>query len=247
MSSWNLDMLPGSQPANHIIVRHALAEKIDGAETLMRTLDLEEGSYLVKAKSAADEGVVITGLPTAPVEATKATLARVQVLGASAALVLAGLLGWWWVHRSLRPLAEVSRAAAEVAELPMGSGEVSLAQHRVRDELARPGDEVGEVEHRVVARVATTTERSESRGQVSRRPFNEVHPTVVPSQLAACLDDHRRVEVDGVDRCGAEDIEDQLGAGPGATAKFGHPSARGATTQRDQTPSLEALEQASRW
>lgn len=123
-----------------------LADEVD-SEPLMRTLDLEAGRHLVEADTAGRDGVVIAGLPTAPVEGTKAALARVQVLGSLAALVLAGLLGFWWVRRSLRPLAEVSQAAARVAELPMGSGEVSLSQHRVREDLSQPGDEVGAVGH----------------------------------------------------------------------------------------------------
>jgi two-component system OmpR family sensor kinase len=112
---------------------------------VVRTMDLDQGEFLVQAESVGNGGFVVLGLPTAAVDRTKADLARVQVLGSLAALVVAGLLGWWWIRRSLRPLGEVSQAAARVADVPMGSGEVSLAPYRVRRELAEPGTEVGDV------------------------------------------------------------------------------------------------------
>lgn len=116
-----------------------------GSEPLVRTVGLEAGRYLIEADTAGQDSVVIAGLPTTEVDGVKATLGLVQVLGSLAALVLAGLLAWWWIRRSLRPLGDVSRAAARVADVPMGSGEVSLAPYRVRGELAEPGDEVGDV------------------------------------------------------------------------------------------------------
>lgn len=113
---------------------------------LTRTMDLDGGQSLVLSEVVDDEdGVAVVGVPTAAVDRMKAGLARVQILGSLAALVLAGLLGWWWIRRSLRPLGEVSRAAVCVAGVPMGAGEVSLEQYRVRRELAEPGDEVGDV------------------------------------------------------------------------------------------------------
>ncbi|XKH55539.1 HAMP domain-containing histidine kinase [Citricoccus nitrophenolicus] len=125
-----------------------LGELADDAEDveLIRTMDLQAGQFLVVSEIVDDEGgVAVVGLPKAAVDRTKANLAQVQILGSLAALVLAGLLSWWWIRRSLRPLGEVSRAAVRVADVPMGAGEVSLEQYRVRRELARPGDEVGDV------------------------------------------------------------------------------------------------------
>lgn len=145
-----------------------LTDEID-SEPLVRTVDLEAGRYLIEADTAGRDGVVIAGLPTAPVEGTKTTLAQVQVMGSLAALVLAGLLGFWWVRRSLRPLAEVSHAAARVAELPMGSGEVSLSQHRVREDLTRPGDEVGDVGHALNRLIDSVDGAFEQRHQSEQR------------------------------------------------------------------------------
>lgn len=111
-----------------------------------RTMDLQRGRYLVRGEVIDDDNnLAVVGLPMAEVDAMKTRLLQVQVLGSVAALVLAGLLSWWWIRRSLRPLGEVSQAAARVADVPMGSGEVSLQPYRVRPELARQGDEVGDV------------------------------------------------------------------------------------------------------
>jgi two-component system OmpR family sensor kinase len=113
---------------------------------MIRTMGLDEGQFFVHSEVVDDQGgVAVVGLPTAAVDRTKAALAQVQLFGSLAAMVLAGLLCWWWIRRSLRPLGEVSQAAARVADVPMGSGEVSLEKYRVRRELAEPGDEVGDV------------------------------------------------------------------------------------------------------
>lgn len=113
---------------------------------IYRTMELQHGRYLVRGEVVDDDNnVAVVGLPMAEVDEMKARLVQVQVLGSVAALVLAGLLSWWWIRRSLRPLGEVSQAAARVADVPMGSGEVSLQPYRVRPELARTGDEVGDV------------------------------------------------------------------------------------------------------
>lgn len=113
---------------------------------LVRTIDLEAGQFVVQAEIMDDaDGVAVVGVPTKTVDKTKSNLAQVQVLGSLAALILAGLLCWWWIRWSLRPLGEVSQAAALVADVPMGSGEVSLGQYRVRRQLAEPGTEVGDV------------------------------------------------------------------------------------------------------
>lgn len=89
--------------------------------------------------------VVVTGLPTAQVEGTRDVLIAGIAGGSAAALVVTGLLGLWWVRRSLRPLVRVSSSAAQVAALPLESGEVPVREHMLRGELAQPGTEVGDV------------------------------------------------------------------------------------------------------
>lgn len=110
-----------------------------------RRVMLESGEHLVQAGAVGQDAAAMAGLPTAGVDGTRDTLMWVQVVGSLSALTLAGLLGWWWIRRSLRPLVQVSQAAARVAGLPMGSGEVSLQDHRVPKRWSCPGDEVGDV------------------------------------------------------------------------------------------------------
>ncbi|WMY78729.1 HAMP domain-containing sensor histidine kinase [Citricoccus sp. I39-566] len=143
----------------------------------VQRVQLDSGSYLVRAAvvdAVSGDGevspaVAVAGLPTAEVDGTKAVLAWVQVIGSLTALVVAGVAGWWWIRRSLRPLAEVSRAAARVAEVPMGSGEVSLARYRVRGGLAQPGDEVGEVGHALNRLVDSVDGAFEQRNRSERK------------------------------------------------------------------------------
>ncbi|MGW9827954.1 putative ATPase [Brevibacterium pityocampae] len=47
MSSWNLDMLPGSQPANHIIVRHALSEHLQ----IVRAATTNRSGFFLRAET----------------------------------------------------------------------------------------------------------------------------------------------------------------------------------------------------
>ncbi|WP_159553634.1 cell wall metabolism sensor histidine kinase WalK [Citricoccus sp. K5] len=146
-------------------------------EGVTRTVDLEAGRYLVRAQAVdavsgigqVSPAVAVAGLPTSEVDGTKATLAWVQVLGSLAALAVAGVAGWWWIRRSLRPLSDVSHAAARMAEVPMGTGDVTLAQYRVRADLAQPGDEIGDVGHALNRLVDSVDGAFEQRNRSERR------------------------------------------------------------------------------
>ncbi|MGW9550752.1 sensor histidine kinase [Citricoccus zhacaiensis] len=146
-------------------------------EGVTRTVDLEAGRYLVRAQAVdavsgtgqVSPAVAVAGLPTSEVDGTKATLVWVQVVGSLGALAVAGVAGWWWIRRSLRPLSDVSRAAARMAEVPMGTGDVSLAQYRVRADLAQPGDEVGDVGHALNRLVDSVDGAFEQRNSSERR------------------------------------------------------------------------------
>jgi two-component system OmpR family sensor kinase len=75
----------------------------------------------------------------------EATLGKVEIaelIAFSAALLLAGFIGTGFVRLSLRPLRRVAATASRVTELPLGSGDVTLAE-RVPD--ANPRTEVGQV------------------------------------------------------------------------------------------------------
>ncbi|ROZ62356.1 sensor histidine kinase [Kocuria soli] len=95
--------------------------------------------------TAESQRYVITGLPSQQVDHTRDVLLATILGGSAAALLVTALLGFWWIRRSLRPLAKVSESAADVAALPLESGEVPVRDHLVRGDLAQPGTEIGDV------------------------------------------------------------------------------------------------------
>lgn len=100
------------------------------------------GDYRVLATSGQDGDVLITGLPTEPVEAAVHRLELVASLVLGVALVVAGVAGALWVRWSLRPLNRVAATATRVSELPLASGEVALPPRAPESD---PRSEVGRV------------------------------------------------------------------------------------------------------
>ncbi len=106
------------------------------------TVDLSSyGEYRMTA-SHTSTGIVVTGLPLAPVTHTLQQVAIAELAVFLAALVMTGVIGTAWVRFSLRPLRRVAATATRVTRLPLSSGEVSLPE-RVPD--ANPATEVGQV------------------------------------------------------------------------------------------------------
>ncbi|MBO0913961.1 sensor histidine kinase [Streptomyces laculatispora] len=86
-------------------------------------------AYRVTAVHGDDQDILITGLPLHPVEETVHRLEAVEAVEAAlfgAALVITGIVGVLWVRVSLRPLQRVTARAAEVAGLPLASGEIAM-------------------------------------------------------------------------------------------------------------------------
>jgi two-component system, OmpR family, sensor kinase len=73
-----------------------------------------------------DGSIYITGLPLSGTQDFLQDVALVEIVVFGAVLVLAGVLGFFWVRFALRPLRRVAATASQVAELPLESGEVSL-------------------------------------------------------------------------------------------------------------------------
>ena len=119
-----------------------------GAEIHPMDATLSSGSYRVLALDDPERlGSVLVGMPLVEKEETLASFALASA-GISVLGVLgSGIIGWVLVRRSLRPLQQVSAAAAGVAALPLATGEVSLADQQVPAGLAEPGTEVGDVGH----------------------------------------------------------------------------------------------------
>jgi two-component system OmpR family sensor kinase len=100
------------------------------------------GDYRVLATPGKDGDVLITGLPTEPVDAAVHRLELVASLVLGVAIVVAGVAGALWVRFSLRPLNRVADTATRVSELPLASGEVALPPRAPESD---PRSEVGRV------------------------------------------------------------------------------------------------------
>ncbi len=100
------------------------------------------GDYRLTAITGRDGDALITGLPLSGMESTLSKVEIAELVAFSAALVLTGLLGTGLVRLSLRPLRRVAATAARVTELPLASGEVTLAE---RVPGTDPRTEVGQV------------------------------------------------------------------------------------------------------
>ena len=100
------------------------------------------GPYQLMASPARDGTTVITGLPLGPAQNILQDVELTEAVVFGATLILTGLLGTGFVRLSLRPLRRVAATATRVTELPLASGEVTLAE-RVPD--ANPRTEVGQV------------------------------------------------------------------------------------------------------
>ncbi|TQK50713.1 two-component system OmpR family sensor kinase [Streptomyces sp. SLBN-118] len=97
---------------------------VDGHGHSIRLSSL--GPYRVTAVHGEDQDTMITGLPLHPVEETVHRLEAVEASLFAAALVITGIAAALWVRISLRPLQQVTARAAEVAGLPLASGEIAM-------------------------------------------------------------------------------------------------------------------------
>lgn len=98
------------------------------------------GDYRLVAFTGHDGDVHIAGLPLRGVQDTVRRLELIEITVFGTALIVMGLLGTGLIRLSLRPLGRVTATAADVSDLPLESGEVTLP-HRVEE--ADPRTEVG--------------------------------------------------------------------------------------------------------
>lgn len=101
------------------------------------------GSY--RAEALTEDGVsYVVALPTRDVDEAVSSLVTYEVVLIGAGAVLAAGAGLLLVRRQLRPLREVAGTAHRVSELPLGGGDVELAE-RVPARLTDERTEVGQV------------------------------------------------------------------------------------------------------
>ncbi|MGK5171710.1 sensor histidine kinase [Geodermatophilus sp. CPCC 205761] len=114
----------------------------DGAP---RTVDLGAlGAYRLVATPAGDGEVIVTGLPLASVRTALLRVVAVEVAAGLLGLLAAGGAAALVIGRTLRPLQRVAVTADRVAEVPLSSGEVRLAERVPAAETDRH-TEVGRV------------------------------------------------------------------------------------------------------
>ncbi|WP_048474084.1 sensor histidine kinase [Mycolicibacterium chlorophenolicum] len=111
------------------------------------TVDLDGlGRYRVVSFPAHHPGQsVVAGLPTSDVDDTMLWVAAIFCIVAAVALVGAGTAGVVIIRRQLAPLARVSAAAQQVADLELDRGEVRLPTPIVKVDPAAANTEVGQL------------------------------------------------------------------------------------------------------
>jgi two-component system OmpR family sensor kinase len=109
-----------------------------------QSVDLPDlGSYRVLVTDLPG-GTVVAGLPRGEVRETVERLVQLELLTGLLGVLAAAGVGMVVVRRQLSPLREVAATAHRVAELPLASGEIEMAE-RVPERLTDERTEVGQV------------------------------------------------------------------------------------------------------
>ncbi|MGB2922238.1 MAG: HAMP domain-containing sensor histidine kinase [Mycobacterium sp.] len=124
-----------------------------------RTVDIEGlGRYRVVSSPAHHPGqAIVTGLPTADVDETLLWVFVIFCVVGAVALLAAATAGIVIVRRQLEPLARVSAAAQQVADLELDRGEVRLPTPIVKVDPAAAHTEIGQLSgalNRMLDRIA---------------------------------------------------------------------------------------------
>ena len=123
-----------------------LAAVPTGAAAAPVTVDVDGlGASRAVAVPAFTNGqpvTVVAVLPLSRVDQIAARLVAVEIVAVVLALLFVGVLGTWFVRRSLRPLQDVAETAGAVARLPLERGDVVIPA-RVASPI--PTTEVGQV------------------------------------------------------------------------------------------------------
>ena len=122
------------------------------------------GEYRVGFQTAGDGTTFVSGVSMGRENATIARLALTLGIAITAGLVLAALVAYVIVRRSLRPLDEVAATARQVTTVQLHRGEVDLGI-RVPERYTDPRTEVGQVGaalNSMLGHVSTALERRQA-------------------------------------------------------------------------------------
>jgi two-component system OmpR family sensor kinase len=146
-----------------------------------RNLPSVGGTYLLSAFTGHDDDVLITGLPTANMDDTLRSVQMTDLGVSAAVLLLFGVVGTAWVRLSLRPLRRVAATAAQVADLPLESGEVELPAGVPDTDPRTEAGQVGASFNRMLGHIqAALARRAASEARLRRFAADASHELRTP-------------------------------------------------------------------
>jgi two-component system OmpR family sensor kinase len=129
--------------------------------TTTRFLSWADDTYELTAieDPDGDGNIYVTGISLSGVHDFLGDVALAEGAVSAGVLLLAGVLGFYWVRFSLRPLRRVAFTATQVAELPLESGEVSLPAGVPDTDPTTETGQVGLAFNRMLGHVETALRR----------------------------------------------------------------------------------------
>jgi two-component system OmpR family sensor kinase len=128
------------------------------------------GKTKATALTALDQGnqrvTVVAVLALSRINALVGRLFAIELITIGLALLISWLLSAWFIRRSFKPLQEVAETASEVAQLPLGRGDVTIPA-RVANPI--PTTEVGQVGLAVNAMLDHVEESLQTRAETEDR------------------------------------------------------------------------------
>ena len=171
------------------------------------------GEYRI-ALAPTPVGTTVAGLPASSVDGPTSQLILWEVLVGGLGIAAAAVIGTVVVRRQLRPLRDVAATAHSVAEMPLASGEIELAE-RVPERLTDERTEVGQVGaalNTLLAHVESSLHaRHESEQQVRQFVADASHELRTPLTTIAGYTElaRRRPEDTGAVRTALSKVEDE--------------------------------------
>jgi two-component system OmpR family sensor kinase len=171
------------------------------------------GEYRVSTQSTS-AGLIMVGLPSSSVDGPVSQLVLWEALVGILGIAAAAGAGTFLVRRQLAPLREVAATAHTVAELPLATGEIRLAE-RVPEHLTDEHTEVGQVGaalNTLLAHVESSlTARHHSEQQVRQFVADASHELRTPLTTIAGYTElaRRRPDDPGTTRTALDKVEEE--------------------------------------